>query len=613
MRALLAARHTGDGRSAWLTVSAPSSRRHRPPERGAQIQSAGSLNIASYGSWPLSGNRIVAGMPVATAPAGMSLTTTELAPICTWSPMYTGPRTRAPAPMVTWLPTVGGRLTRFIERPPRVTPWYINTSSPISAVSPMTTPMPWSMKKRRPICAPGWISTPVIARVSCEISRAAKRPPGLFHSRCESRCTQMACNPGEVSAISRRESTAGSRSIAASRSSRTRARAERHERVDRPRGSGGVTARSIDVSPVKRRAVIGAGPFRKIDGDRNRTQAGRTGSGEQVGEEDGGQVALTEGRDDHHDELARVLRSTGDLVGRSESGAGGEADQQTLFLRGTTSPLHGRLGVDVDDLVVDLSVQDLRHEVRTQPLDLVRTRSSPVEDRGLLGLHANDLDLGVASLEDLADAGDGATGADACDEDVDRAVGVLPDLFRSGLAVDLGVGLIGELAGQDATALGRDLLRPGDSTLHPLRAGGQDELGAVGRQQHLALLAHRLRHGEHYVVSTCGAHHGKRDTGVATGRLDDRSARFELAGLLGGVDDRHPDAVLHGAGRAEELELGGDRRSCARAQPVDPDERGVADDGRDVVMNGHWNRLGCVGERMGLLRGTSITSTNRTL
>jgi predicted nuclease of restriction endonuclease-like (RecB) superfamily len=75
--------------------------------RETQIQSAGSLNIASYGSWPLSGNRTVAGTPVATAPAGTSLTTTELAPICAPSPMCTGPRTRAPAPMMTLLPTVG--------------------------------------------------------------------------------------------------------------------------------------------------------------------------------------------------------------------------------------------------------------------------------------------------------------------------------------------------------------------------------------------------------------------------------------------------------------------------------------------------------------------------
>src|SRR6478672_794214 len=44
------------------------------------------------------------------------------------------------------------------------------TSSPISAVSPMTTPMPWSMKKRRPMVAPGWISMPVRNRAASRSS-----------------------------------------------------------------------------------------------------------------------------------------------------------------------------------------------------------------------------------------------------------------------------------------------------------------------------------------------------------------------------------------------------------------------------------------------------------
>jgi hypothetical protein len=46
-------------------------------------------------------------------------------------------------------------------------------SSPISAISPMTTPMPWSMKTRRPMVAPGWISMPVAQRAMCEMKRPA--------------------------------------------------------------------------------------------------------------------------------------------------------------------------------------------------------------------------------------------------------------------------------------------------------------------------------------------------------------------------------------------------------------------------------------------------------
>ena len=44
----------------------------------------------------------------------------------------------------------------------------------MSAVSPMTTPMPWSMKNRRPICAPGWISIPVSQRA--EVRHEAGEP-----------------------------------------------------------------------------------------------------------------------------------------------------------------------------------------------------------------------------------------------------------------------------------------------------------------------------------------------------------------------------------------------------------------------------------------------------
>src|ERR1035437_2038121 len=159
-------------------------------------------------------------------------------------------------------------------------------------------------------------------------------------------------------------------------------------------------------------------------------------SDEQVGEQDGGVIPFAEGRDDHHDGLSGVLRPAGNPVRGGERRARGDTDEQTLFLGGTAGPLHRRVSIDVDDLVVNLTVEDLGHEVRAQTLDLVRARSAPVQDRGLLWLHRNDLDLWVASLENLADAGNGASSADSGDEDVNRAVRVLPALLRSGLTVD---------------------------------------------------------------------------------------------------------------------------------------------------------------------------------
>ena len=136
-------------------------------------------------------------------------------------------------------------------------------------------------------------------------------------------------------------------------------------------------------------------------------------------------------------------------IAAASAAPGRDADEQALLGGGPAGPLHRGLGVDVDDLVVDRRVEDLGDEVGADALDLVRAGRAAVEDRRLLRLDGDDLHVGLARLEDLADAGDGAAGADAGDEDVDLAVGVLPDLLGGGLAVDLRVRLVGELAGQD--------------------------------------------------------------------------------------------------------------------------------------------------------------------
>ena len=56
------------------------------------------------------------------------------------------------------------------------------------------------------------------------------------------------------------------------------------------------------------------------------------------------------------------------------------------------------------------------------------------DHRTVLRLHAHRQDLLPFVLLDVAgDAGDGAAGADAGDEHVDRAIGILPDLGAGGL------------------------------------------------------------------------------------------------------------------------------------------------------------------------------------
>ena len=86
--------------------------------------------------------------------------------------------------------------------PPSVTPWYSVTSSPISAVSPITTPIPWSMKK--PVAdraRPGWISIPVIDRAIAAITRGSSGTPAPY-SACATRWASSAWTPGQVARIS---------------------------------------------------------------------------------------------------------------------------------------------------------------------------------------------------------------------------------------------------------------------------------------------------------------------------------------------------------------------------------------------------------------------------
>ena len=56
---------------------------------------------------------------------------------------------------------------------------------------------------------------------------------------------------------------------------------------------------------------------------------------------------------------------------------------------------------------------------------------------------------------------------------------------------------------------------------------------------------------------------------------------------LGGVDHRDADAVLDAVGRVVELQLGRDRGAGALADPVEPDQGGVADELGDVVVDAH--------------------------
>lgn len=70
----------------------------------------------------------------------------------------------------------GGTLCVSQTLPPMLDPLPM-VMRPSSVVSPTTTPVPWSLKKLGPICAPGWMSMPVLEWAMSEIRRASSGVP----------------------------------------------------------------------------------------------------------------------------------------------------------------------------------------------------------------------------------------------------------------------------------------------------------------------------------------------------------------------------------------------------------------------------------------------------
>ena len=117
------------------------------------------------------------------------------------------------------------------------------------------------------------------------------------------------------------------------------------------------------------------------------------------------------------------------------------------------------LVADLDHFVDHGAVENFGHEAGADALDLVRPGLAAGQHRAVLGLDGEDAQRRPARLEHLPDAGDGAAGADAGNESVDRAVGIGPDFLGRGAAMDFGIGGIAELLRNDGVRrFRRDLL-----------------------------------------------------------------------------------------------------------------------------------------------------------
>jgi len=105
----------------------------------------------------------------------------------------------------------------------------------------------------------------------------------------------------------------------------------------------------------------------------------------------------------------------------------------------------------------------------------------------------------------------------------------------------------------------------------------------LGLEQQLALAAHGFGHDEGALDAPGGADHGQADAGVARGGLDDDGVGADFAGLLGGVEHGHGDAVLDAVARVHEFQLDHHGGRQAGGEVVELDQGGIADQFGDIV------------------------------
>ncbi|MNC89143.1 hypothetical protein D3C83_50430 [compost metagenome] len=87
-----------------------------------------------------------------------------------------------------------------------------------------------------------------------------------------------------------------------------------------------------------------------------------------------------------------------------------------------------------------------------------------------------------------------------------------------------------------------------------------------------------LRHDQNHAISHQRRAHRERDSGIAAGRLDERVAGLDIAALLRPLDHGERRPVLYRARGIVAFELGEQRVAGALPDPLESDQRRVADE-----------------------------------
>src|SRR5262249_24035876 len=137
-----------------------------------------------------------------------------------------------------------------------------------------------------------------------------------------------------------------------------------------------------------------------------------------------GEIPFTEVGKDDDDELAGVFGPAADLQGGPDGGAAADAAENAFLLRQAARLFGGVFVFDLHALVDDLHVQQVGDEAGAESLNRVPAglellavhslRNDGAVDR----LDGDRLKARLTRFDDFADAGDGAAGADAGDEDI---------------------------------------------------------------------------------------------------------------------------------------------------------------------------------------------------
>lgn len=146
----------------------------------------------------------------------------------------------------------------------------------------------------------------------------------------------------------------------------------------------------------------------------------------------GGEISVARVGEKNDDILSLVFGALGDLRCRVKRRTRRNTDKNAFTSRKISACFVGFFTAYREHLVINFGVQDRRNEVCADTLQGVCAGFSARKKRGIRRLNGDDFDIGIFRFEIFANACDRTARANACDENVDFAVGIVPNLGSRG-------------------------------------------------------------------------------------------------------------------------------------------------------------------------------------